>query len=65
MVNFENSTSSYIRFRDIGNGIYRIEADVYDVFGKTDGIDPAQDFDDMIFLIGPRANLEAFLGSSL
>lgn len=62
VVNFENSNSAFVHFMDIGNGIYRVEVDVYDVFGGTDGIDPYQDYDDLVFLIGPRSNLESFLG---
>jgi len=65
VVNFENSNSLYLRFTYMGNGIYRVEVDVYDVFGGTDGIDPYQDYDDMVFLIGPRPNLESFLGFAL
>lgn len=52
VVNFENSNSAFVHFMDIGNGIYRVEVDVYDVFGGTDGIDPYQDYDDLVFLIG-------------
>ena len=61
----ENSNSAFVHFRDMGNEVYRVEVDVYDVFGGTDGIDPYQDYDDMVFLIGPRPNLESFLGFAL
>lgn len=61
----DGPNSEFVRYRSMGNGIYRIEVDVHDVTGATDGIDTEKDFDDVIFWIGPRANIESVLGQRL